>query len=172
MVANVVQTMEKISQSTMAIHSNIGAIQSIAFQTNILALNAAVEAAHAGEQGRGFAVVAAEVRDLAQRSATAAKEISALIENSTRQVKEGFNWPQRGSDDCRHGQDGGRGQYGDGRNLGCLAGAKRRHCRDEPRHCTDRRDHPTERRTGGRSRGGRPVTGRAGPVAGSTRRTV
>ena len=88
-VANVVATMEKISKSTLAIHSNIGAIQSIAFQTNILALNAAVEAAHAGEQGRGFAVVAAEVRDLAQRSATAAKEISALIENSTRQVKEG-----------------------------------------------------------------------------------
>ena len=88
-VANVVRTMEKISQSTQAIHSNIGAIQSIAFQTNILALNAAVEAAHAGEQGRGFAVVAAEVRDLAQRSATAAKEISALIENSTLQVKEG-----------------------------------------------------------------------------------
>ena len=88
-VANVVRTMEKISQSTQAIHSNIGAIQSIAFQTNILALNAAVEAAHAGEQGRGFAVVAAEVRDLAQRSATAAKEISALIENSTTQVKEG-----------------------------------------------------------------------------------
>ena len=88
-VANVVRTMEKISQSTQAIHSNIGAIQSIAFQTNILALNAAVEAAHAGEQGRGFAVVAAEVRDLAQRSATAAKEISALIENSTAQVKEG-----------------------------------------------------------------------------------
>lgn len=88
-VANVVLTMEKISQSTQAIHANIGAIQSIAFQTNILALNAAVEAAHAGEQGRGFAVVAAEVRDLAQRSATAAKEISALIENSTSQVKEG-----------------------------------------------------------------------------------
>lgn len=88
-VANVVLTMEKISESTQAIHANIGAIQSIAFQTNILALNAAVEAAHAGEQGRGFAVVAAEVRDLAQRSATAAKEISALIENSTRQVKEG-----------------------------------------------------------------------------------
>jgi methyl-accepting chemotaxis protein len=88
-VANVVPTMEKISQSTQAIHTNIGAIQSIAFQTNILALNAAVEAAHAGEQGRGFAVVAAEVRDLAQRSATAAKEISALIENSALQVKEG-----------------------------------------------------------------------------------
>ena len=88
-VANVVATMGKISRSTQAIHSNIGVIQSIAFQTNILALNAAVEAAHAGEQGRGFAVVAAEVRDLAQRSAKAAKEISTLIEDSTRQVKEG-----------------------------------------------------------------------------------
>ncbi len=88
-VAHVVATMGKISETTQAIHSNIGAIQSIAFQTNILALNAAVEAAHAGEQGRGFAVVASEVRDLAQRSATAAKEISALIENSSRQVKEG-----------------------------------------------------------------------------------
>jgi methyl-accepting chemotaxis protein len=88
-VANVVLTMVKISESTQAIHANIGAIQSIAFQTNILALNAAVEAAHAGEQGRGFAVVASEVRDLAQRSATAAREISALIENSTQQVKEG-----------------------------------------------------------------------------------
>jgi methyl-accepting chemotaxis protein len=88
-VASVVETMGKISKSTQAIHSNIGVIQSIAFQTNILALNAAVEAAHAGEQGRGFAVVAAEVRDLAQRSAKAAKEISTLIEDSTRQVKEG-----------------------------------------------------------------------------------
>jgi len=88
-VANVVRTMDKISESTQAIHANIGAIQSIAFQTNILALNAAVEAAHAGDQGRGFAVVASEVRDLAQRSATAAREISALIENSAQQVKEG-----------------------------------------------------------------------------------
>ena len=93
-VANVVETMEKIRQSTLAIHSNIGAIQSIAFRTNILALNAAVEAAHAGEQGRGFAVVAAEVRDLAQRSAAAAKEISNLIEVSTKQVKEGAQLAQ------------------------------------------------------------------------------
>ena len=88
-VASVVSTMDKISKSTQAIHSNISVIQSIAFQTNILALNAAVEAAHAGEQGRGFAVVAAEVRDLAQRSAKAAKEISTLIESSTSQVKDG-----------------------------------------------------------------------------------
>jgi methyl-accepting chemotaxis protein len=88
-VAKVSMTMDQISKSTKAIHSNIGVIQSIAFQTNILALNAAVEAAHAGEQGRGFAVVAAEVRALAQRSASAAKEINALIENSTQLVKEG-----------------------------------------------------------------------------------
>jgi len=88
-VASVVATMDKISKSTQAIHSNISVIQSIAFQTNILALNAAVEAAHAGEQGRGFAVVAAEVRDLAQRSAKAAKEISTLIESSTSQVQDG-----------------------------------------------------------------------------------
>ena len=93
-VSQVVSTMEKIRQSTQAIHSNIGAIQSIAFRTNILALNAAVEAAHAGEQGRGFAVVAAEVRDLAQRSAAAAKEISALIETSAKQVKEGSQLAQ------------------------------------------------------------------------------
>ena len=88
-VAQVVDTMGHISKSTQAIHANISVIQSIAFQTNILALNAAVEAAHAGEQGRGFAVVASEVRDLAQRSAKAAKEISTLIENSTQQVQEG-----------------------------------------------------------------------------------
>jgi methyl-accepting chemotaxis protein len=88
-VAKVAMTMDSISRSTKAIHSNIGVIQSIAFQTNILALNAAVEAAHAGEQGKGFAVVAAEVRALAQRSATAAKEINALIGESTKLVKDG-----------------------------------------------------------------------------------
>ena len=85
----VVQTMDSIRQSSSRIEDIIGTINSIAFQTNILALNAAVEAARAGEQGRGFAVVASEVRSLAQRSATAAQEIKALISQSVGQVNEG-----------------------------------------------------------------------------------
>ena len=88
-VANVVQTMDAIKSSAAKIADIIGVIDSIAFQTNILALNAAVEAARAGEQGRGFAVVASEVRSLAQRSATAAREIKELIEDSTRKVRQG-----------------------------------------------------------------------------------
>ncbi len=89
-VARVALTMEKISKTTAVIHGHISEIEGIAFQTNLLALNAAVEAAHAGEQGRGFAVVAAEVRALAKRCATAAREINAMIDNSTREVKEGL----------------------------------------------------------------------------------
>ncbi|NML44603.1 HAMP domain-containing protein [Ramlibacter sp. G-1-2-2] len=88
-VAQVVSTMNGISASSGRIADIIGVIDGIAFQTNILALNAAVEAARAGEQGRGFAVVAAEVRNLAQRSATAAKEIKALIGDSVGQVQAG-----------------------------------------------------------------------------------
>jgi methyl-accepting chemotaxis protein len=88
-VAQVVQTMASINDSSKQIAEIIGVIDGIAFQTNILALNAAVEAARAGEQGRGFAVVASEVRNLAQRSAGAAKEIKALIGDSVAKVDDG-----------------------------------------------------------------------------------
>ena len=89
MVKQVVQTMTGIQTSSQKIADIVGVIDSIAFQTNILALNAAVEAARAGEQGRGFAVVASEVRNLAQRSATAAKEIKLLIAESVDKVESG-----------------------------------------------------------------------------------
>ncbi|MFZ6708971.1 methyl-accepting chemotaxis protein [Undibacterium sp. TC9W] len=88
-VAKVVETMGAIKHSSSKISDIIGVIDGIAFQTNILALNAAVEAARAGEQGRGFAVVASEVRNLAQRSAGAAKEIKTLIHDSVEQVDIG-----------------------------------------------------------------------------------
>ncbi len=88
-VGQVVQTMEGITDSSRKIADIIGVIDGIAFQTNILALNAAVEAARAGEQGRGFAVVASEVRSLAQRSASAAKEIKTLIDDSVSKVDTG-----------------------------------------------------------------------------------
>jgi methyl-accepting chemotaxis protein len=88
-VAQVVDTMASINESSKKIVDIIGVIDGIAFQTNILALNAAVEAARAGEQGRGFAVVATEVRNLAQRSAAAAKEIKVLIGSSVERVDAG-----------------------------------------------------------------------------------
>jgi methyl-accepting chemotaxis protein len=88
-VSKVVETMGAIRESSTRIGNITSVIDGIAFQTNILALNAAVEAARAGEQGRGFAVVASEVRNLAQRSAAAAREIKELIGDSTGRVEQG-----------------------------------------------------------------------------------
>jgi Methyl-accepting chemotaxis protein len=88
-VSQVVTTMQDIATSSNKVVDIIGVIEGHCFQTNILALNAAVEAARAGEQGRGFAVVAGEVRSLAQRSASAAKEIKELIGDSVDKVQSG-----------------------------------------------------------------------------------
>jgi methyl-accepting chemotaxis protein len=88
-MSQVVQTMDSINHSSRKVSDIIDVIEGIAFQTNILALNAAVEAARAGEQGRGFAVVAGEVRQLAQRSSQAAKEIKELITDAVDHVDSG-----------------------------------------------------------------------------------
>jgi aerotaxis receptor len=94
-VAGVIATMDDINASSRKIVDIIGLIEGIAFQTNILALNAAVEAARAGEQGRGFAVVAGEVRNLAQRSSAAAKDIKHLIDVSVGKVSAGMTQVHR-----------------------------------------------------------------------------
>ena len=88
-ISRVVSTMDEINTSSKKIAAIIGVIDGIAFQTNILALNAAVEAARAGDAGRGFAVVATEVRQLAQRSAGAAREIKTLISSSVERIEAG-----------------------------------------------------------------------------------
>jgi methyl-accepting chemotaxis protein len=101
-IARVVTTMQGIQSSSRKIGEIIGVIDGIAFQTNILALNAAVEAARAGEQGRGFAVVAAEVRALAQRSATAAREIKGLISTGAEQSEQGTRIVQAAGETMTH----------------------------------------------------------------------
>jgi methyl-accepting chemotaxis protein-1 (serine sensor receptor) len=97
-VGQVIGTMGEISTASSKVAEITGIIEAIAFQTNILALNAAVEAARAGEQGKGFAVVATEVRNLAQRSSTAAKEIKELIGTSVEKVREGATLATRAGD--------------------------------------------------------------------------
>ena len=100
-VSDAVNAMIEINQSSKKISEIIGVIDEIAFQTNLHALNAAVEAARAGEQGRGFAVVAGEVRNLAQRSSEAAKEIKELIRDSQAKVEEGADLVNRSGDTLR-----------------------------------------------------------------------
>ena len=111
-VANAIQAMDQINTASGKIAEIIGVIDEIAFQTNLLALNASVEAARAGEQGRGFAVVATEVRNLAGRSATAAKEIKELIQDSVTKVRAGAELVNE-SGDTLHEIVGGVKKVGD-----------------------------------------------------------
>ncbi|MDR3708233.1 MAG: methyl-accepting chemotaxis protein [Capsulimonadaceae bacterium] len=101
-VQNAIEAMRGIDESSKKIADIVSVIDEIAFQTNLLALNAAVEAARVGEQGRGFAVVAAEVRNLAGRSSTAAKEIKSLVQDSVRRVEHGAEQVNKSGDQLRH----------------------------------------------------------------------
>jgi methyl-accepting chemotaxis protein len=106
-VDDMLKRMHEIAQSSQKIVDIISVIEGIAFQTNILALNAAVEAARAGEQGKGFAVVAGEVRNLAQKSSSAAKEIKQLIEGTVDKITDGHvmpTLPAGNGADCYLGQ--------------------------------------------------------------------
>ena len=163
-VAKAVQAMTEINEASKKIADIIGVIDEIAFQTNLLALNAAVEAARAGEQGRGFAVVATEVRNLAGRSATAAKEIKALIQDSVRKVDEGSNLVTQSGATLEQ-IVGAVKKVTD--IVAEIAAASREQSAgieqvNKRRHAA-RRAHAAECRAGGRGLRRQPVDGRAGP---------
>jgi methyl-accepting chemotaxis protein len=167
-VGQVVQTMGEINEASRKIVDIISVIDGIAFQTNILALNAAVEAARAGEQGRGFAVVASEVRTLAQRSASAAKEIKALIDDSVSRVDSGSRLVEQAGATMSEVVASVRRVTDVVAEIGRQPRTERRHRTDQSRHRADGRSDPAERRTGGTGRRRCPVlAGTVGPVGGN-----
>ena len=178
-VGEVVTTMGDINQSSRKIADIIGVIDSIAFQTNILALNAAVEAARAGEQGRGFAVVASEVRNLAGRSAEAAREIKALIGASVERVESGARLVQNAGSTMDEivgsVKRGGRHHWRDHRRIDR---AVRRHRPGQHRRQPTGPDDAAERCAGGAigrrcakpARAGHPPGGRRAGVQAFARR--
>jgi methyl-accepting chemotaxis protein len=151
-VGQVVTTMDSINESSRKIVDIISVIDGIAFQTNILALNAAVEAARAGEQGRGFAVVAGEVRNLAQRSAAAAKEIKTLIGDSVEKVEGGSKLVAQAGQTMEEIVTA----------IKRVNRAERRYRTSQPRDYPDGRSDAAERRAGRTSRRRRRIAGRAG----------
>ena len=166
-VSQVVTTMDSINESSRKIVDIISVIDGIAFQTNILALNAAVEAARAGEQGRGFAVVAGEVRNLAQRSAAAAKEIKTLIGDSVEKVEGGSKLVAQAGQTMEEIVTSIK-RVTDIMSEITAASVEQTagHRTSEHRHHPDGRSDATERRAGGRSGRSSRVAGRAGAEPG------